>query len=87
MSEEKNKKEEEKSTHIEKLAPKETPEKVKGAGTSAHDQRAQITQKIISQSDVDKAAMNDFTLTVIPARKQKLTELNGERRLKVKVSE
>jgi hypothetical protein len=55
--------------------------------TSINDQRQQITKMIISQSDEEKAAMNDFTLSVPPTRKPKLTELNGERRLKIKISE
>lgn len=52
-----------------------------------NDQRQQITKMIISQSDQEKAAMNDFTLSITPNRKAKLTELNGERRLKVKINE
>jgi hypothetical protein len=55
--------------------------------SSINDQRQQITKMIISQSDQEKAAMNDFTLTCVPTRQSKLTELNGERRLKIKISE
>lgn len=62
------------------------PKKATG-GSSLNDQRQQITKMIISQSEEEKAAMNDFTLTVVPTRKPKLTELNGERRLKIKISE
>ena len=54
---------------------------------SLNDQRQQITKMIISQSDEEKVAMNDFTFNVPPNKKSKLNELNGERRLKIKISE
>ena len=54
---------------------------------SLNDQRQQITKMILSQSDEEKSAMNDFTLIVPPSRKVKLNELNGEKRLKIKISE
>ncbi len=54
---------------------------------SLNDQRQQITKLIQSQSDEEKSAMNDFTLIVPPSRKVKLNELNGEKRLKIKISE
>lgn len=51
-----------------------------------NDQRQQIKQMIITQSDEEKAAMNDFNMSVPNFKTPKLTELNGERRLKIKVS-
>lgn len=54
---------------------------------SLNDQRQQITKMILSQSEEEKSAMNDFTLVVPPTRKVKLNELNGEKRLKIKISE
>ena len=52
-----------------------------------NDQRQQITRMILTQSEEEKSAMNDFTLIVQPTRKAKLNELNGEKRLKIKVTE
>ena len=54
---------------------------------SLNDQRQQITKMILSQSEEEKSAMNDFTLVVTPTRKVKLNELNGEKRLKIKISQ
>lgn len=42
---------------------------------------------ILSQSEEEKSAMNDFTLLITPKNKAKLNELNGEKRLKIKISE
>ena len=55
--------------------------------SSVNDERQQITRQIITQSDEERTAMNDFTFTVTPNRQPKLNELNGERRLKIKVLE
>lgn len=55
--------------------------------TSINDQRQQITRMILTQSEEEKSAMNDFTLVVPPKNKTKLNELNGEKRLKIKISE
>ena len=54
---------------------------------SLNDQRQQITKMILSQSEEEKSAMNDFTLNIPPTKKAKLNELNGEKRLKIKISE
>lgn len=55
--------------------------------SSMNDQRQQITKMIINQSDEERTAMNDFALSVVPLKQPKLNELNGERRLKIKISE
>lgn len=58
-----------------------------------NDQRQQITQKILLQSDEERTAMNvgardqDFTYNSVPSKKTKLNELNGEMRLKIKIGE
>ena len=65
----------------------ETSGTVHSEMTSANDQRQQITKMILSQSEGEKSAMNDFTFVVPPLRKAKLNELNGEKRLKIKISE
>ncbi len=55
--------------------------------SSLNDERQQITRMIINQSDEERTAMNDFTFTAAPLKQPKLNELNGERRLKIKISE
>lgn len=57
-----------------------------GDYSTVNDQRQQITQMILTQSEEEKAAMNDFTYNVPPLKKTFLNELNGERRLKVSIS-
>jgi hypothetical protein len=54
--------------------------------STVNDQRQQITQMILSQSEEEKAGMNDFTFNIAPLKKTFLNELNGERRLKVTVT-
>ena len=65
----------------------ETTTTVHSEITSINDQRQQITKMILSQSEEEKSAMNDFTLVIAPKNKAKLNELNGEKRLKIKISE
>lgn len=50
-------------------------------------QKSRVTQLIISQSDQEHAALQDFYCISVPSKKTPKNELNFERRLKIKVSE
>ena len=50
-------------------------------------QKSRVTQLIISQSDQELAALQDFFCISVPSKKTVKNELNFERRLKIKVLE
>jgi hypothetical protein len=52
-----------------------------------HDQSQQITQMIINQSEEEKANMNDFNYSTTPSHPTTLNILNGERKIKIRVTE
>lgn len=55
--------------------------------SSLNDKRQEMKKALIVQSDAERAAMNDFTFDTVPAKPPKLNELNGEKRLKIRISE